>query len=130
MSFGLGTFEAGRGVFPGLVVDDAVLDLRPHLRRRLADSVGLALMVVLESLSPAERLVFVLHDLFAVPFAEVGAVVGAAPRRRSSWPAGPGRGCVGRVLTATATEPRDGPRHREVVTAFLALRRRHGGRPA
>ncbi len=44
-----------------------------------ADSVGLALMVVLDSLKPEERLAFVLHDLFAVPFAEVGAIVGRSP---------------------------------------------------
>src|SRR6266498_3893590 len=45
----------------------------------LADSVGLALLVVLETLGPAERLAFVLHDMFAVPFDEIAPIVGRAP---------------------------------------------------
>src|SRR5215207_831731 len=45
----------------------------------LADSVGVALLVVLETLTPAERLAFVLHDLFAVPFDEIGPIVGRSP---------------------------------------------------
>src|SRR4029077_10038714 len=45
----------------------------------MADSVGAALLVVLETLAPAERLAFVLHDLFAVPFEEVGPIVGRTP---------------------------------------------------
>ncbi|MYW16882.1 sigma-70 family RNA polymerase sigma factor, partial [Streptomyces sp. SID2955] len=45
----------------------------------LADSVGLALLVVLDTLTPAERLAFVLHDLFGVPFEEIGAILGRAP---------------------------------------------------
>src|SRR5207244_1563848 len=48
----------------------------PEHEALLADSVGAALLVVLDTLSPAERLVFVLHDLFAVPFDEIGAIVG------------------------------------------------------
>src|SRR3979490_1063750 len=44
-----------------------------------ADSVGLALLVVLDTLAPVERLVFVLHDMFAVPFAEIAAIVGRSP---------------------------------------------------
>src|SRR2546423_7600567 len=48
----------------------------PEQQAVLADSVGLALLVVLETLSPAERLAFVLHDMFAVPFEEIAAVVG------------------------------------------------------
>ena len=45
----------------------------------LADSVGLALLVVLDKLEPAERLAFVLHDLFAVPFDEIATIVGRSP---------------------------------------------------
>src|SRR6476619_7236064 len=45
----------------------------------VADSVGVALFVVLDTLSPAERLAFVLHDVFAVPFEEIGAIVGRSP---------------------------------------------------
>ena len=45
----------------------------------LADSVGLALLVVLETLTPAERLAFVLHDVFAVPFGEIATVIDRSP---------------------------------------------------
>jgi RNA polymerase sigma-70 factor (ECF subfamily) len=45
----------------------------------LADSVGVALLVVLDTLTPAERLAFVLHDLFALPFDEIGSIVGRTP---------------------------------------------------
>jgi RNA polymerase sigma factor (sigma-70 family) len=51
----------------------------PEADALLTDSVGLALLVVLDTLSPAERLAFVLHDLFAVPFEEVAAIVGRSP---------------------------------------------------
>src|SRR5215203_2550540 len=53
--------------------------LDPEHEALLADSVGLALLVVLEMLSPAERLAFVLHDMFAVPFEEIAPVVGRSP---------------------------------------------------
>ena len=71
----------------------------PEREAVLADSVGPALLVVLETLAPAERLAFVLHDMFAVPFDEIGAIVGPLPRRRP--PAGqpgpaPGPGGDGR----------------------------------
>lgn len=60
---------------PELVVtaDD---DAPPEERAAMADAVGLALLVVLDSLSPGERLAFVLHDLFAVPFEEIGRILG------------------------------------------------------
>ncbi|HVH51947.1 MAG TPA: sigma-70 family RNA polymerase sigma factor, partial [Gaiellaceae bacterium] len=48
----------------------------PEEEAMLADSVGLALLVVLDTLTPAERLAFVLHDMFAVPFEEIGSIVG------------------------------------------------------
>ncbi|QHA05450.1 sigma-70 family RNA polymerase sigma factor [Streptomyces broussonetiae] len=84
----------------------------------LADSVGAALLVVLDTLTPAERLAFVLHDLFGVPFEEVGAVLGrtaAAARQLAS------RGRR-RVRGADAPEA-DLVRQREVVDAFLAAAR-------
>jgi hypothetical protein len=59
----------------------------------LADSVGLALLVVLETLSPAERLAFVLHDMFAVPFAEIAPIVGDSHPRQGSSPAARAAGC-------------------------------------
>jgi RNA polymerase sigma-70 factor (ECF subfamily) len=51
----------------------------PEQQALLADSVGVALLVVLDTLAPAERVAFVLHDLFAVPFDEVGSIVGRSP---------------------------------------------------
>src|SRR6266511_994674 len=53
--------------------------LAPEQQTLLADSVGLALLVVLETLSPAERLAFVLHDIFAVPFEEIAPIVDRSP---------------------------------------------------
>src|SRR6266567_4040608 len=51
----------------------------PEQEALLAESVGLALLVVLETLAPAERLAFVLHDMFAVPFDEIAAILGRSP---------------------------------------------------
>src|SRR5215212_5436648 len=82
----------------------------------LADSVGLALLVVLETLGPAERLAFVLHDMFGVPFEEIGSLVGRSPaaaRQRASR--------ARRRVHGAATVPDvDLDRQREVVAAFLA----------
>ena len=84
-------------------LDAQVPDAEPRERARtatdpehealLADSVGLALLVVLETLAPAERLAFVLHDMFAVPFDEIAPIVGRSPTRRGSSPAAPAAGC-------------------------------------
>jgi RNA polymerase sigma factor (sigma-70 family) len=65
----------------------------PEAEALLGDSVGLALMVVLETLAPAERVAFVLHDVFAVPFEEIAPIVDRSPRRLARLPAGPGGGC-------------------------------------
>ncbi|MFF2233885.1 sigma-70 family RNA polymerase sigma factor [Streptomyces anulatus] len=85
----------------------------------LADSVGLALLVVLESLGPSERLAFVLHDLFAVPFDEIGHILGkstAAAKMLASR---------ARRKVRTAERPTCvGQEEREVVQAFLAAARR------
>ena len=88
----------------------------PEQRRCSADSVGLALLVVLDTLTPAERLAFVLHDMFAVPFDEIAAVVGrttAATRQLASR-------ARRRVQGATPVPDPDLARQREVVDAFLA----------
>jgi RNA polymerase sigma-70 factor (ECF subfamily) len=66
------------GGLPDLVVD-RVDGVDPEHEALLADSVGLALLVVLETLSPPERLAFVLHDIFAVPFDEIGPIVDRSP---------------------------------------------------
>ena len=59
----------------------------------MADSVGLALLVVLDTLAPAERLAFVLHDIFAVPFDEIAPIVEREPTAPGSLPAVPAAEC-------------------------------------
>src|SRR5574341_750797 len=88
----------------------------PEQEALLADSVGLALLVVLERLAPAERLAFVLHDMFAVPFDEIAPIVG-----RSSTAARQLASRADRKVQGAATVPdADLTRQREVVEAFLA----------
>src|ERR687888_398771 len=102
---------------------DAVADraggIDPEQEALMADSVGLALLVVLETLSPAERLAFVLHDLFAVPFEEIAPIVG-----RSSGAARQMASRARRRVRGQAPAPdADLARQREVVDAFLAASR-------
>ena len=59
----------------------------PEHEALLADSVGLALLVVLDRLAPAERLAFVMHDMFGIPFEEIAPIVGRSTRPRASSPA-------------------------------------------
>src|SRR2546428_498680 len=66
--------ESGWEIEPIVSIDDS-----PEDEALLADSVGIALLVVLESLTPAERLALVLHDLFAVPFAEIAEILERTP---------------------------------------------------
>src|SRR5439155_6172877 len=83
-----------------------------------ADSVGLALHVVLETLAPAERLAFVLHDMFAVPFDEIASIVGRSPdaaRQLASR--------ARRRVQGAAVPDADLTRQREVVDAFFAAAR-------
>ncbi len=92
----------------------------PESEAVLADSVGVALLVVLDTLTPAERLAFVLHDMFAIPFTEVAAVLGrsaAATRQLASR----ARRRV-RVSPSQASAG-DLPRQREAAAAFLAASR-------
>ncbi|MFE3289799.1 sigma-70 family RNA polymerase sigma factor [Rhodococcus sp. NPDC059234] len=91
----------------------------PEHEALLGDSVGLALLVVLDTLTPAERLAFVLHDMFAVSFEEVALVVGkstAATRQLASR-------ARRRVRGSTPPPAPDLGRQREVVDAFLAASR-------
>ncbi|HEY7136862.1 MAG TPA: sigma-70 family RNA polymerase sigma factor [Acidimicrobiia bacterium] len=93
--------------------------LEPEQEALLADSVGLALLVVLQTLPPAERLAFVLHDMFAVPFEEIAPIVGrsaTATRQLAS------RGRR-RVQGVTPTPDTDRTRQRQVVDAFFAAAR-------
>jgi RNA polymerase sigma factor (sigma-70 family) len=91
----------------------------PEHEALLADSVGLALLVVLETLSPAERLAFVLHDMFAVPFDDIAPIVGRSPTAARQL-ASRGRR---RVRGAAPVPTDDLDRQREVVDAFFAAAR-------
>lgn len=93
----------------------------PEDEALLADSVGLALLVVLDTLSPAERLAFVLHDMFAVPFEEIAPIVGKSPAAARQLASRARR----RVQSDAAVPDSSSDAQREVVTAFLAASR-HG----
>src|SRR6266568_3224896 len=91
----------------------------PEHEALLADSVGLALLVVLDTLNPAERLAFVLHDLFAVPFDEIAPIVGRSPTATRQLASRARR----RVQGAATVSDIDLTPQREVVDAFLAASR-------
>ena len=91
----------------------------PEHEALVADSVGLALLVVLETLSPAERLAFVLHDTFGVPFTEIAPIVGRSPEAARQLASRARR----RVRGENAVPDADLARQREVVDAFLAAAR-------
>lgn len=91
----------------------------PEQEALLADSVGLALLVVLETLTPAERLAFVLHDLFAVPFDEIAPIVGRTSTATRQLASRARR----RVQGAAPAPDADLAQQREVVDAFLAAAR-------
>jgi len=86
----------------------------------LADSVGLALLVVLDTLTPAERLAFVLHDMFAMPFTEVAAVLGRSTEATRQLASRARRRVRGAPSPDRAA---DLARQREVATVFLAAAR-------
>jgi RNA polymerase sigma factor (sigma-70 family) len=97
----------------------------PEQEALLADSVGLALLVVLETLAPAERLAFVLHDMFAVPFDEIAPIVGRSPdaaRQLASRARRRVHGVSGREGTDLVPDV-ELSRQRDVVDAFLAAAR-------
>ncbi|MDQ6602006.1 MAG: RNA polymerase subunit sigma-70, partial [Chloroflexota bacterium] len=91
----------------------------PEREALLADAVGLALLVVLDTLAPAERLAFVLHDLFAVPFDEIAPIVGRSPAAARQLASRARR----RVRGAAPVPGADLARQRAVVAAFLAASR-------
>src|ERR687886_1071046 len=115
--------EEPLGEPPSVRVPDPIVShadgVDPEREALLADSVGLALLMVLETLSPAERLAFVLHDMFAVPFEEIAPIVGrseVAARQLASR--------ARRRLRGAAPVPdADLSRQREVVDAFLVASR-------
>lgn len=91
----------------------------PEQQALLADSVGLALLVVLDTLAPPERLAFVLHDMFAVPFEDIAPIVGRTPTAARQLASRARR----RVQHAEATSDPDLGRQWAVVDAFLAASR-------
>jgi RNA polymerase sigma factor (sigma-70 family) len=93
----------------------------PEHEAEMADSVGLALLVVLSALAPAERLAFVLHDLFALSFDEIAPIVGRSPTAARQLASRARR----RVRGADTPAEADRARQREVVDAFLGAA--HGG---
>jgi RNA polymerase sigma factor (sigma-70 family) len=102
--------------------DDAELEatesVDPEQEAVLADSIGVALLVVLQTLSPPERLALVLHDMFDVPFADIGPIVGRSPNAAAQLAARARRRVRGR-----APEPGPTSERRRVVEAFLAAAR-------
>ena len=108
---------------PGTRVPDPIASradgLDPEHEALLADSVGLALLVVLETLAPAERLAFVLHDMFAVPFEEIAPIAGRSPTAARQLASRARRRVQGAATSADAGLACQ----REAVDAFLAASR-------
>jgi RNA polymerase sigma-70 factor (ECF subfamily) len=100
-------------------VADSVGGPDPEDELLLADSVGLALLVVLEALTPPERLAFVLHDMFAVPFDEIAPIVDRSPEATRQLASRARR----RVRGERALAETDFERQQEIVEAFLAAAR-------
>jgi RNA polymerase sigma factor (sigma-70 family) len=103
---------------PDPIVDRAD-GIDPEHQALLADSVGLALLVVLETLTPAERLAYILHDMFSVPFDQIGAILDRSPDAARQL-ASRGRR---RIRGADTTPDADPAAQQEVVDAFLAAAR-------
>jgi RNA polymerase sigma-70 factor (ECF subfamily) len=110
--------EEPLGAFPEPIVD-RVDEIDPEHEALLADSVGLALLVVLETLSPPERLAFVLHDMFGVPFAEIATIVDRSAEATRQLASRARRRVRGRRTVPDA----DLDTQREVLDAFLAAAR-------
>ena len=91
----------------------------PENEALLADSVGLAMLVVLDTLAPAERVAFVLHDMFDLPFGEIADITGRTPAAARQLASRARR----RVKGPSSANDADLARQREVVTAFLAASR-------
>jgi RNA polymerase sigma factor (sigma-70 family) len=107
----------------GVHLPDPILSAQdridPEQQALLAEGVGLALLVVLDTLAPAERLAFVLHDTFAVPFEEIAPIVGRSPAATRQLASRARR----RVQGAAPVPDADLSRQREVVDAFFAAAR-------
>ena len=100
-------------------VPDTMVGIDPEREALLADSVGLALLVALETLAPAERVAFVLHDMFDLPFDEIAPIVGRSPTAARQLASRARR----RVRGADTVPDADRTLQRRVVDAFLAAAR-------
>jgi RNA polymerase sigma factor (sigma-70 family) len=107
----------------GVHIPDPIVDradgTNPEHEALLADSVGLALLVVLETLSPPERLAFVLHDIFAVPFEEIAPIVDRSPEATRQLASRARR----RIQRENAVPDADLDSQREIIDAFMAAAR-------
>ncbi|MEE1940698.1 RNA polymerase sigma factor SigJ [Streptomyces sp. TRM 70361] len=112
----LGSARARRETYPGpWLPEPVVTDPGPEERATLDESVGLALLAVLERLTPAERTAFVLHDVFGVPFPQIAEVVGRSPQAVRQLASR----ARGRVRDQAPHRSADRAEHRRVVDAFL-----------
>jgi RNA polymerase sigma-70 factor (ECF subfamily) len=107
------------GLRPEPIIDDPAAGTDPEHEALLADAVGIALQVVLDTLTPAERLAFVLHDMFGVPFEEIGEIVDRSPAAARQLASRARR----RVRGEAPPPDPDLARQRVVVDAFLAASR-------
>src|SRR5215216_7714296 len=117
-------FGEPSGETSGARMPDPIVDredgIDPEHQALLADGIGLALLVVLETLSPAERLAFVLHDTFGLPFEEIAPIVGRTPAAARQLASRARRRVRGAEIPAP--DP-DLARQRDVVDAFLLAAR-------
>ena len=107
------------GLRPEPIIDNPESGTDPEHEALLADSVGIALQVVLDTLPSAERLAFVLHDMFAVPFAEIAAMVERSPEATRQLASRARR----RVREAAPPPDADLARQQAVVDAYFAAAR-------
>ena len=107
------------GLLPEPIIDNPAAGTDPEHEALLADAVGIALQVVLDTLNPAERLAFVLHDTFAVPFDEIAAMVDRSPQATRQLASRARR----RVREAAPAPDPDLTRQRAVVDAYFAAAR-------
>ncbi len=107
------------GLRPEPIIDDPAIGTDPEHEALLADSVGIALQVVLDTLRPAERLAFVLHDMFAVPFDEIAVMVDRSPEATRQLASRARR----HVREAAPAPDPDLTRQRALVDAYFAAAR-------
>jgi RNA polymerase sigma factor (sigma-70 family) len=111
--------EEPAGVDPAGPIESPTAGTNPEDEAVLADTVGAALLVVLDTLSPAERLAFVLHDMFAVPFDDIGTIVGRSSNAAKQLASRARQ----KVQGSSPVPDADPSRQRAVVDAFLAASR-------